>query len=68
MMNDLRNQYNIIGMNKTEVIKLLGIPESKTDTEYSYYLGYSKRGINTGSLILTFDEHNKVTKICVHQG
>lgn len=68
MMNDLRNQYEIIGMNKTEVIKLLGNPESKTDTEFSYYLGYSKRGINTGNLTLTFDKNNKVTKIYVHQG
>ena len=68
MMNDLRNEYDIVGMNKTEVIKLLGNPESKSDTEYSYYLGYSKSGINTGSLTLTFDKNNKVTKIYVHQG
>lgn len=68
MMNDLRNQHTIIGINKTEVIKLLGNPETTADNQFSYYLGYSKRGINTGNLTLTFNENNVVTRIYVHQG
>ena len=33
MMNDLRNDYQLIGMSKNEIIKLLGEPENYSDLE-----------------------------------
>lgn len=56
MVNSLRNNNNLIGMSKSEVINLLGKPTESFTTEntFRYYLGYSHTGINTGSLVLTF--------------
>ena len=68
MMNDLRNTYEIKGMNKSEIIDLLGQPETETDSEFSYYLGYSKKGINTGHMTIYFIENNMATSIRVWQG
>ena len=69
MMNSLRNDYDLIGMSKSEVIKLLGKPDAdfSTEEDFRYYLGYSKTGINTGSLTVKF-ENGKVIKINVWQG
>jgi len=36
MMNSLRNNYELTGMTKDEIIELLGEPESKSQTEFSY--------------------------------
>lgn len=68
MMNDLRNRYDLVGMTRTEVLDLLGTPETITSSEFIYYPGYSKRGINTGSLTITFNQSNIVTDIRVWQG
>ncbi|WP_342157206.1 hypothetical protein [Joostella sp. CR20] len=67
MMNSLRNNYDLKGMSKNDILKLLGEPESKTENEFGYYLGYSKRGINTGRLTIKFDK-NKVTDFSVWDG
>ena len=67
MMNSLRNNYDLNGMSKNEILKLIGEPESKTENEFGYYLGYSKRGINTGRLTIKFD-NNKVTDFSVWDG
>lgn len=68
MMNDLRKNHELIGMKKTEIEKLLGKPDSETNSEFSYYLGMTGTGINTGSLTITFNESGIVEKINVHQG
>ncbi|HWR32898.1 MAG TPA: hypothetical protein VN451_05210 [Chitinophagaceae bacterium] len=68
MMNDLRNKYNLAGMSKNEIINLLGTPETETDSAFRYYLGYSKRGINTGSLIILFGKDDIAIEIKVWQG
>ena len=68
MMNDLRNRYTLVGMTKKHVIDLLGAYGDNTSGEFRYYLGYSKRGINTGTLIITFNEKDIVTEIEVWQG
>ena len=67
MMNSFRNSYQLKGMSKSELLKLLGEPDSKTENEFGYYLGYSKRGINTGRLTIKFD-NNKVTDFSVWDG
>lgn len=68
MMNDLRKNHELVGMKKAEIEKLLGKPDSETNSEFSYYLGMTGKGINTGSLIITFNENEIVEKINVHQG
>lgn len=68
MMNDLRKNHKLVGMKKTEIEKLLGKPDSETNSKYSYYLGMTGTGINTGSLTITFNESEIVEKINVHQG
>ena len=68
MMNSLRNNYKLKEMNKTEIVKLLGKPTSKSDYEFIYSLGYTNRGINTGSLTIKFNKNNKVFEYSVWQG
>lgn len=68
MMNDLRNRYPLVGMTKREIVDLLGSPPDTDGAEFRYYLGYSKRGINTGSLIIYFNDHDIVTAALVWQG
>jgi outer membrane protein assembly factor BamE (lipoprotein component of BamABCDE complex) len=68
MMNDLRNRYKLVGMTKRQIIDLLGNGGNLTSSEFRYYLGYSKTGINTGSLIITFNDKDIVTEIKVWQG
>ena len=68
MMNDLRNNYKLKGQTKKEIIELLGKPENETKNEFYYYLGYSGKGINTGTLTVIFDGNNIVSEIKVHQG
>jgi len=68
MMNDLRKNHDLVGMKKIEIDKLLGKPDSNTNSEFSYYLGMTGRGINTGSLTITFNECEIVEKTIVHQG
>jgi hypothetical protein len=67
MVDDLQNDYKLDGMTEEEVIKLLGEPESKSKGEWEYYLGMARRGIDTGTLSLTF-ENGKVTTHHVRAG
>jgi hypothetical protein len=68
MMNSLRNTHELERKNKREIIELLGEPEAKTGSTFRYYLGYSKKGINTGSLVITFNTEDKVVDYKVWQG
>ena len=68
MMNSLRNNHELKGKSKTEIIELLGIPETKAGSEFGYYLGMAKHGIDTGHLTIYFDQNKKVSKIKVHRG
>ena len=67
MMNSLRNNYELKGMSKKQILELLGEPESQTESEFFYYLGYSKLGINTGRLTIKF-EKDKVVDYSVWDG
>ena len=68
MTNDLRNSHKLVGMTKKEIIELLGDPGDTSSSEFRYYLGYSKTGINTGSMVIKFNNKNIVTEINVWQG
>ena len=65
MMNDLRKNHELVGMKKAEIEKLLGKPDSETNSEFRYYLGMTGKGINTGSLTITFNKNEIVEKINV---
>lgn len=60
MMNSLRNSYELKGMTKDQILELLGEPETNNKTEFSYYLGMAKRGIDIGTLTIKFNENGKV--------
>lgn len=68
MMNSLRNNHELKGKSKTEIIELLGKPDSETNSDFRYYLGMSKHRINTGSLTISFNENGIVTDFSVWQG
>ncbi|MFV0431706.1 MAG: hypothetical protein ACK5MD_09400 [Flavobacteriales bacterium] len=68
MMNSLRNNHKLTGKSRTEIIELLGKPDSETNTDFRYYLGMSKRGINTGSLTIKFNKNGIVTDFSVWDG
>lgn len=67
-MNDLRKKHKLVGMTKAEIEKLLGKFDSENKVYCSYYLGFTGRGINTGTLTIFFDKNNMVTSISVTQG
>lgn len=56
MTEDLTNDYDLKGMSRKEVIELLGEPENRTKKEFRYFLGHTRQGINTGSLIMTIEK------------
>jgi hypothetical protein len=68
MMNSLRNNHELTGKTRTEIINLLGKPDSETNSDFRYYLGMSKSGINTGSLTIKFNEKGTVANFKVWQG
>ena len=65
MMNSLRKNHELKGMTKTEIIELLGVPNSELNSSFTYHLGYSKRGVNMGYLDIKFDENGIVTDYSV---
>ena len=68
MMNSLRNENELIGKSYTEIIKLLGNPDSENQNELNFSLGYSGNGINTGNITLFIDENRNIVKIKVREG
>jgi len=68
MMNSLRNTHELKGKTKTEITELLGKPHSETNLNYRYFLGMAKHGIDTGSLVIKFDENDLVTDFYVWHG
>lgn len=68
MMNSLRNNYELKGKTKSEIISLLGKPENETRNEMSYSLGYTGFGINTGTLVVFLNKKGIVKNLSVHQG
>lgn len=68
MMNSLRNDFDLKELTQSEIIELLGEPDSKSKHEFSYNLGYSKTGINTGRLTIKFVGDGLVKDYLVWQG
>lgn len=69
MMNSLRKKHELVGRYKSDIIELLGEPDDgKYNLRFRYYLGMAKRGIDTGSLVINFNEKGRVTDFYVWQG
>ncbi len=68
MMNSLRNNYELKGKKKFEIISLLGKPDAEIRNEILYSLGYTGFGINTGTLVIFLDSKGIVKNLSVHQG
>ena len=65
MANDLIENHNLEGKTQSEIIDLLGEPESNVQNpsdDYYYVLGPCRRGIDFGSLIIVF-KNGRVIKI-----
>jgi hypothetical protein len=67
MIDDLQEDHELVGMTEEEIIKLLGEPDSKSSAEWAYDLGMARKGIDTGTLSLTF-ENGKVKSHDVRVG
>lgn len=67
MTHDLQKQHQLDGMTEEQIIQLLGQPGSKSVLEWTYDLGMARRGIDTGTLSLTF-ENGKVKTHHVRTG
>lgn len=69
MRNDLILNYNLTGMTPSEIIDLLGEPSNNSalNSEYTYFLGMARFGIDTGSLTLKF-KNCKVSEATVFRG
>ena len=69
MMNSLRKNHELKGKSKAEIIELLGNPdEGKSKLNFRYYLGMAKHGIDTGSLVIKFDQNDLVSDFYVWHG
>jgi len=68
MMNSLRNKHELKGKTKAEIINLLGEPDWKDGSDFSYGLGPSKRGISMGFLKIKFNGTGIATDFIVGDG
>ena len=65
MVDDLINNFDLIGKSKIEIKQLLGDTQEKSlsdDCTVYYYLGPCRNGINYGNLIINF-KNGKVISI-----
>ena len=54
MVADLQEEFDLVGMSEEEIIKLLGEPDSKSNSEWTYNLGMARRGIDEGDACSNF--------------
>ena len=67
MQDDLLNKHDLKNYDKEKIINLLGKPNSDNNNEYHYFLGTTGKGINTGTLIIRFENESAV-EINIIQG
>ncbi len=67
MHKDLLKKYELKGVSKDSILSLLGEPSKKYSDEFNYYLGYSGRGINIGTMTITF-ENGSVVDVKITDG
>ena len=62
MSSSLLRSERLFGLQRAEVLGLLGAPLSETENEVNYELGSTGFGMEYGILIISFDQENHVTK------
>ncbi|MBL4679323.1 MAG: hypothetical protein JKY88_01215 [Pseudomonadales bacterium] len=67
MHKDLLKQYELKGVSRDSILNLLGEPNTQYSNEFYYQLGYTGRGINIGTMTITF-ENGSVVDIKVTDG
>lgn len=67
MRDDLLNNYDLKAYKKKQVLDLLGKPNSESANKYYYQLGYTGRGINTGTMVIIF-KNDSVADIEISDG
>jgi len=67
MHKDLLKKYELKRVSRDSIFNLLGKPNSETNNEYRYFLGTTGRGINTGTMTITF-ENGSVVDIKITDG
>ncbi len=67
MHKDLSESYELKGVGRDSILNLLGKPNFESNREYRYSLGATGRGINIGTMTITF-ENDVVTDIKVTDG
>ena len=65
MVDDLQRNYGLLGMSQSQVFDLLGPPDTVANSVHTYYLGMTRRGINTGTLSITFGDDQTVSGVNV---
>lgn len=65
MVHDLTEKHNLVGMKRSELIELLGEPDSEIGNDLYYYLGMTGHGIDPGSLILYLNNSSVVERYIV---
>ena len=67
MHKDLLKKYELKGVSRDSILDLLGEPDKQYSDEFHYQLGPTGRGINTGTMTITF-ENDAVVDIKVNDG
>lgn len=74
MIDNLLEEHQLVGKTRNEIVELLGkgeIPEGSTHNEVRYYLGASLHSffpIDIETLLISFDENDKVVKYDIQVG
>lgn len=68
MANDLIRTDELMMFDKVEIIELLGEPSSTIQTTIRYFIGHTRRGINTASLTIEFDGNDKAIDFIITEG
>lgn len=70
MTQYLMKNHTLNGKTKTQIINLLGEPERKSQNKFEYYIGHSRVGwgIDTGTLIIFFNDKDTVINVIIYGG
>ena len=67
MHKNLLKENKLKGVSKDSIINLLGKPNTETIKEFHYQLGATGRGINMGTMVISFKD-DTVTEVKVNEG
>lgn len=68
MVPSLERRYKLIGMHRSALIQLLGVPNGESAVAMHYYLGMTRHGIDTASLSFTLNKAGYVVSYQLGKG